>query len=61
MKRWLWWYSLQTTKTIVQSVGRSIRNNNDYAVTYILDSDWDKFYLKNKHFFPTEFKKAIIN
>jgi Rad3-related DNA helicase len=34
------WYAYQTAKTIVQSYGRSVRNENDYAVTYILDSDF---------------------
>jgi len=59
MKKWDWWYSLQTTKKIVQSTGRSVRNENDYAVTYILDADWEYFYKNNKHYFPHSFKEAI--
>ena len=60
MNKWKWWYPLQTSKTIVQSVGRSIRNDKDYAVTYILDSSWEYFYSKNKLLFPKDFKSCII-
>jgi Rad3-related DNA helicase len=59
MNRWKWWYPLQTAKTIVQSIGRSVRNSKDYAVTYILDSDWSTFYNKNKKYFPDDFEKCI--
>ncbi len=59
MKKWPWWYSMQTSKTIVQSVGRSIRNEEDYAITYILDEDWDYFYSRNSKFLPDDFKSCI--
>ena len=38
MNKWKWWYPLQTAKKIVQSVGRSIRNEKDHADTYIYGS-----------------------
>ena len=59
MSRWPWWYPLQTAKTIVQSVGRSVRSNEDHAVTYILDADWNRFYSKSKEIFPESFKKSL--
>lgn len=59
MHKWKWWYDLQTAKTIVQSVGRSVRNENDKAVTYILDSIWERFYSKNKNLFPENFRKSM--
>jgi len=59
MNKWKWWYPLQTAKTIVQSVGRSVRSDTDVAVTYILDSDWKTFWSKNKHIFPKCFKEAL--
>jgi ATP-dependent DNA helicase DinG len=52
MHKWNWWYDYETAKTIIQSIGRSIRNENDHAVTYILDEDWLRFYSKNKHLLP---------
>jgi Rad3-related DNA helicase len=59
MHRWSWWYPMQTIKTIVQAVGRSIRNEKDQAVTYILDADWQRFYNKNSSIFPDSFKQAL--
>ena len=61
MNKWKWWYPLQTAKTIVQSVGRSVRSADDYAVTYILDSDWIRFYNKNSKYFPLDFKRSIYD
>jgi len=59
MHKWEWWYDLQTAKTLIQSVGRSVRNENDKAVTYILDSIWERFYGKNSKLFPANFKKSM--
>ncbi len=59
MNKWNWWYPFQTVKTIIQSIGRSIRSEEDKAVTYILDSDWSRFYRNNKHLFPKDFTDCI--
>lgn len=55
------WYDFMTAKSIIQSVGRSIRNENDYAITYILDECWGSFYSRNLKLFPNSFKKAITD
>lgn len=60
MHKWKWWYDTQTVRTIIQSIGRSIRNENDYAVTYILDSDWERVYKKNTQLFPEDFHQSYI-
>jgi len=59
MTKWEWWYPLQTAKVIVQSVGRSIRSENDQAVTYVLDGDWDYYWKKHKGLFPQEFIDTV--
>ena len=59
MNKWKWWYPFQTTKTIIQSIGRSVRAIDDKAVTYILDSDWSRFYGMNRSLFPKDFKDCI--
>lgn len=59
MNKWDWWYSFQTAKCIIQSIGRSIRSEDDKAVTYILDTDWNRFYKYNKNLFPSDFKDCI--
>lgn len=61
MRKWSWWYPLQTSKTIIQSLGRSIRSSDDHAVSYILDSDWNRFYGQNQDMFPDTFKEAVQN
>jgi len=54
------WYQWRTCTGIAQGVGRSIRDEEDWAVTYMLDSC---FYdlLKEPLNFPTEFKDRIIH
>jgi len=59
MNKWKWWYPLQTAKTIVQAVGRSVRSHEDYAATYILDADWDRFYSRNRKLFPKGFQDSL--
>ncbi|MBM93966.1 MAG: hypothetical protein CMF51_04375 [Legionellales bacterium] len=59
MNKWRWWYPLQTAKTILQSVGRSVRSNDDTAATYILDADFDRFYRNNSSLFPITFKECL--
>lgn len=53
------WYPFQTVKSVIQSMGRSVRNETDHAVSYILDEDWEYFYMRNKHLFPDDFQKSI--
>jgi Rad3-related DNA helicase len=55
-----WYYGFATAKTLVQSVGRSVRNKNDTAVTYILDSGFDYFFKRNEQFFSDDFKSCMI-
>ena len=59
MYKWKWWYDYETTKTIVQSVGRSVRNEADFAVTYILDEDWHRFASKNVNMLPENLAATI--
>lgn len=59
MERNKMWYPYMTAKSIIQSFGRSIRNDKDHAVSYILDSDWDRFYIRNNKMFPEEFRQSF--
>ena len=59
MNKWKWWYPLQTAKTIIQAIGRSVRSKDDYATTYILDEDWDRFYRMNRRLFPEDFHETV--
>jgi Rad3-related DNA helicase len=54
------WYPFQTAKSVIQALGRSVRNETDYAVSYILDEDWDYFYRINNKLFSDEFKNSFV-
>jgi len=58
MKMQPWWYNYQTAKTIIQALGRSVRTEDDHAVSYILDSSWAWFYKSNVQLFPGWFREA---
>lgn len=53
------WYSYMTAKSLIQAFGRSIRNDKDHAISYVLDSDWDRFYSRNRTLFPEIIQKSI--
>lgn len=54
------WYTLQAVMGIVQSSGRSIRNDKDFAETYILDRDFYRIYNDDcLHFWPSWFQRAF--
>jgi len=53
------WYACQTVRSIIQALGRSVRNEKDHAASYVLDSDWAHFYRRNGSLFPPEFVKAL--
>lgn len=54
------WYYWNTILRIVQAYGRSIRNDKDYANTYILDSNVSYLLRNNKDMFPKWFLDAIV-
>jgi Rad3-related DNA helicase len=43
------WYSWKTAISITQGIGRSIRNDGDYAVTYLLDGSFKDFIKYNSN------------
>jgi Rad3-related DNA helicase len=59
MHKWRWWYDYETLKTVVQSIGRSIRSEDDHAITYILDDDWYRFASKHKQSLPENLKGTV--
>src|SRR3972149_4166172 len=59
MKRIKNWYNWETIKTIIQASGRSIRNVDDYSITYILDKDFEFFYKNNISMFPVWWRNSV--
>ena len=54
------WYARQAVLRLIQSCGRSVRGVNDYAETYILDTNFGRLYNDNKNLFPRWFRDAIV-
>lgn len=55
------YYNWLVCLKICQSYGRSIRSETDWAVTYILDSDFRKLISAAHHMLPKWFTEAIVN
>lgn len=53
------WYGYQACLHFVQILGRSVRSENDKAVTYIVDEGFELFYRMNRRFIPSYIKEAI--
>jgi ATP-dependent DNA helicase DinG len=53
------WYYWQTALRLIQAYGSSIRSKEDWAKTYVLDSAFGYFVMKNRNFLPLWFIRAI--
>ena len=54
------WYIMQTVRTLVQMAGRAVRHKGDYAVTYILDSQFvENVWKGHSKMFPKYFREAL--
>jgi Rad3-related DNA helicase len=53
------WYNWKTFLTILQGVGRSVRNDKDWCKTYIIDGSFEKFFDGNYSFFSKEFQDRL--
>lgn len=53
------WYTWKTVADIVQAYGRSVRNHEDWAETWILDASFDNLIRYGSYYFPNWFHNAI--
>ncbi len=53
------WYYWQTALRLVQTYGRSVRSEQDHAVTYVLDSNFTSFVNMHHNLFPEFFLDAL--
>ena len=54
------WYTCEMLRTLVQASGRSTRSEEDYSVTYILDSAFGYIIQSNKGLLSQQFLNRII-
>jgi ATP-dependent DNA helicase DinG len=55
------WYSWQTAMRLIQATGRSVRSENDFAETYIVDSSFGDFRRLNHRLLPAWWRAAVID
>lgn len=55
------WYSWQTAMKLIQATGRSVRSENDFAETYILDSSFGDFRVRNQRLLPAWWRAAVVD
>ena len=53
------WYINKTITSVVQGIGRGVRNENDWCATYILDGCFCGLYKQSEASFPDNFKSRI--
>jgi len=54
------WYSWKTCTSILQGIGRSVRSEEDWAITYFLDGCLTDLITRSADNFPDEFLERII-
>lgn len=53
------WYNSTTSNSIIQSIGRGVRSENDYCTTYILDGCFGALYEQTKDQYPQNIKDRL--
>jgi Rad3-related DNA helicase len=54
------WYNVQTIRTLVQMCGRGVRSEKDWAVTYIMDSEFEsRVWGRGRSLIPLWFREAV--
>jgi Rad3-related DNA helicase len=59
MKLFPLWYNSKTSNSIIQGIGRGVRNDKDYCTTYILDGCFYNLYVNTKEQYSDELQKRI--
>ena len=55
------WYYMEALRDVIQSTGRVVRHNKDYAVTYFLDKNIMRLIMNNRKYVPTYWSDSIIS
>ena len=55
------WYRYHTIMKLLQGIGRSVRAEEDYAKTYIMDTSVQDLLARNRHMVPLAYHDTIYN
>ena len=53
------WYESTTSNTVIQNIGRGVRNEKDYCTTFILDGCFTSLYRNTYEQYPVEIRNRI--
>lgn len=53
------WYQAKTSNTIIQGIGRGIRNDHDWCVSYILDACFIQLYIDTHNQYPDDINRRL--
>lgn len=53
------WYTVDAIRTLIQMSGRAVRHERDWAVTYILDTQFGRLLKTWRHAFPRWWREAL--
>ncbi len=59
MNKFPFWYTSQTLMKLLQGFGRSIRSDEDWAVTYVLDSAANNVFFKARSMIPKSYYDVL--
>lgn len=54
------WYLCETVRSLVQSTGRAVRSKDDWAETWILDSDFESLWNRARGLFPRWWVDSLV-
>lgn len=55
------WYAWTTACSLIQTYGRAMRSEDDFGVTYLLDSNWQWWYKQWRQLIPPWVRSAIVS
>ncbi len=55
------WYYMEALRDVIQSTGRVVRHDKDYAVTYFLDKNIMRLIMNNRTYVPKYWLDSIIS
>jgi Rad3-related DNA helicase len=53
------WYLMEALRDVIQSTGRVVRNDEDYAITYLLDGNIKRLVMENRKYVPKYWLDSI--
>ena len=53
------WYMWKTVNSLIQGIGRGVRNENDWCETFILDATFDNILLRSRNLVPDHILNRI--